>query len=37
MLELARIVLADVGHIMYLEKPDEFSRYIIDSTELNRR
>jgi 3-oxoadipate enol-lactonase len=32
-----RIVLAGVGHIMYLEKPAEFSRWAIDFIELNAR
>jgi 3-oxoadipate enol-lactonase len=30
-----RVVIADVGHIMYLEKPAEFSRLVIGFIELN--
>jgi len=31
-----RVVLEDVGHLMYLEKPAEFSRLVIGFIELNR-
>src|ERR1700694_5170510 len=31
-----RLVLEDVGHLMYLEKPAEFSRLVIGFIELNR-
>ena len=31
-----RVVLKDVGHIMYLEKPAEFSRLVIDFIEQNK-
>jgi pimeloyl-ACP methyl ester carboxylesterase len=30
-----RVVIADVGHIMYLEKPAEFSRLVVGFIELN--
>jgi pimeloyl-ACP methyl ester carboxylesterase len=30
-----RVVVEGVGHIMYLEKPAEFSRLVIDFIELN--
>jgi 3-oxoadipate enol-lactonase len=30
-----RVVIEGVGHIMYLEKPAEFSRLVIDFIELN--
>lgn len=32
-----RIVLKDVGHLMYLEKPAEFSRIVIDFIEQNQQ
>jgi 3-oxoadipate enol-lactonase len=31
-----RVVVKDVGHIMYLEKPAEFSRLVIDFIEQNK-
>lgn len=31
-----RVVVKDVGHIMYLEKPAEFNRLVIDFIEQNR-
>jgi 3-oxoadipate enol-lactonase len=30
-----RIVIAGAGHIMYLEKPSEFTRRVIDFIRLN--
>lgn len=32
-----RVVLTDVGHLMYLEKPEEFSGLVIGFIALNRR
>jgi pimeloyl-ACP methyl ester carboxylesterase len=31
-----RIVLPDTGHLLYLEKPDEFSRIVIDFLDAHR-
>jgi pimeloyl-ACP methyl ester carboxylesterase len=31
-----RIVVSDVGHLMYLEKPEEFTRIVIPFLESNR-
>ena len=31
-----RIVISDAGHLMYLEKPEEFSRLVIGFIESNR-
>lgn len=31
-----RIVVSDAGHLMYLEKPEEFSRIVIDFLQANR-
>jgi pimeloyl-ACP methyl ester carboxylesterase len=30
------VVLQDVGHLMYLEKPAEFSRLVINFIEQNK-
>ena len=30
-----RVVLSDAGHLMYLEKPDEFTRLVIGFIESN--
>jgi len=32
-----RVILRDAGHLMYLEKPDEFSSVVIAFIDLNRR
>jgi len=32
-----RVVLTDAGHLMYLEKPEEFSSLVIGFIRLNRR
>ena len=32
-----RVVLSDAGHLMYLEKPEEFSSLVIGFIRLNRR
>ena len=31
-----RVVVRDAGHLMYLEKPEEFSRHVVDFIESNR-
>jgi pimeloyl-ACP methyl ester carboxylesterase len=31
-----RIVISDVGHLMYMERPEEFSRQVIGFIESNR-
>lgn len=31
-----RIVIPDTGHLMYLEKPEEFTRIVIHFLEANR-
>jgi pimeloyl-ACP methyl ester carboxylesterase len=31
-----RLVVEDAGHLMYLEKPDEFSRLVIIFLQANR-
>jgi len=32
-----RVVVTDAGHLMYLEKPDEFTSLVVGFIELNRR